>query len=603
MENASRFLLDRELFEDLKAYLEDKRSALRDALLFAISVQRSSGSPFLSDPNFNEDTFKFALSEFNRRSKNLTNKDLHNIDYERLVENISNILWNYVEILEGMCKELFEQLKTIPVDLWDSELYDRLESAKVFLWDKLKEIDSFLNTLEDSLKEFVLKCINTKTFAPFQKIRTQLHKILDPELSKRIKKAELDLHDKYSLFVKEFSFLHRAESKLVAEELKFEIYNTLLRLEPEKQRLYKRTWRLLKYWEGSKEAQKPLSEKFAYALKHTSTYGKVSVVFREYIKFMREVLFDFARLNRQNHNISGQAVIGLWRMELSTLKTVIEKYRIFLDDTEPNQKSFLGFRKKFQSKKSKELEHFKNEVVQIDKWLAELFESQDLSVEADLSYELARFRRADRLLLDMGQPLISRAVMNKRSHEFIKELQGSHELVTTFSEVSEMMLDTLLRAFKADTKHATLTEVKGFWPLWEVHHGLSYYNPSLNHSKRMKIYRRVVQHLKQWVSTQQLSQHVLGAEHDIHDIQEALQEFYHSIKDDVSVLEKWEFKKELLEERVFFSAFFAFLNKHEKDGKRLQAELSFVDKYFDAIYQRLSEIAVRNESQDENFEE
>ena len=103
----------------------------------------------------------------------------------------------------------------------------------------------------------------------------------------------------------------------------------------------------------------------------------------------------------------------------------------------------------------------------------------------------------------------------------------------------------------------------------------------------MKTYKRVTQHLKKWIREHDLNHHLQEIEHEIHDIQESLQEFYHQSKKEISQLEKWELKKELLEERVFFSAFFSYLKDHNHEGKRIRTEFVFLEKYFNAIDENL----------------
>lgn len=598
MENESKFLLDRELFEDLKAYLEDKRSALRDTLLFSISFERGGRGPYLEAPVYESDSFEYALSEFDKRSDILTREDLEHFDHETLIDRFSNILWNYVEILEGMCRELFEQLKSLPVDLWDNELFDRLESAKVFLWGKLKEIDNFIKHLNVSLKFFILKCLRARKFTFLDRVRAYLKSPLDLELNKRVKKAELYLHHEFQHFAKDFAFLKKTEARIETEQYKFEGYSILNQLEYDKQRLYRRLWRLTKLWKAAKINQKNLLPRFAKTIRHVCPCGRVSLLAKDYLKQMKDNVFEFARGNRLNRDLGAQAVISMWRGEIFTLKVMLESYRNFLTETDTHHKaaSFLPWKQFQDTRKSKDLQLQIEQAVLIDKWLADLFDAQERIVDKDVQEERVRFRKIDRLLQDMSQPLISRSVMKSRSGELIKELSEADELVSTLPEVSELMLNVLLRAFKAD-KYETLTEADGFWNLWEIHHGLTYTHPSLNHTRRMKDYTRVVQHLKHWIAQHQLSTHIHDTEHDIHDIQEGLQEFYHSIKDDMLPVKKWELKKELLEERVFFSSFFSYLRK-EKEGKWLRAEFSFVDTYFESISQKLNEVIVQSESSD-----
>lgn len=582
MERDSRFLLDSERFEDLKAYLEDKRSALRDALLFSVSAEKFGGVPILPEPKYTEDSFSYAISEFRKRASELDSQELKRVDYEMLVERFSNILWNYVEILEGMCRELFDQASSVPIDLWDQELFDRLESAKVFLWDKLKEIDAFLNSMDKALKDFILLCLKGRPLSQLKKLRVKLHKVLDPELLERIRKSEIYLHNEFAAFSKDYAGVKKIEGSLEIEQYKFQGYAVLNNLNLQDVRLYLRLWRLLQVW---KKADDKLKAKVAFTIKRSLPEGKVLRLFQDYIKEIKSCLFDVARRHRLSRDLGAQVKIALWRGELYALLKTVDQYQSFL--APPKSKSSFFKRKADKPPMIQELNRIKEEILHIDKCFQELFDAQERGNLQENEYALSCFSRASRILQDMGQPLISRAIMQSKSDQLIKTLREASELTSTLPEVSQLMLERLLRAFRVDEKHETLTETPGFWQLWEIHHGLSYENLSPAHQKRMRLYKQVTDHLKGWIEEHGINHHLQEIGHEIHDIQEALQEFYHQSKQVTNGHEKWELKKELLVERVFFSNFFAWLKPHNHEGKRIRTEFTFLEKYFNAIDENL----------------
>lgn len=587
MNNEARFLLDRELFEDLKAYLHDKRSALRDALLFSISLEKLKAPPLLPEPMEGKDPLEFALSEFENRWRSLSNEELKKVDYESFVERFSIILWNYVEILEGMGRELFEQAAKIPIDRLDQELYDRLELAKYFLWDRLKEIDRFLVALEASLKRFHQQCLSARPFKLLPKIRAPFHKALDPDLMALVKKGELYLFREFKRFAKEYGFLKRVEGQIESEQVKFQGYQILHQLNPADERLYLRVFRLLKLWDKSKRGSLPLNRHAAASLKQAISFGKFSSFTKDYLKEIKGHLFDFARRHRNYKEMGSDIQIALWRSEVAALVKVIKDFRAFTlaEEQQKQPRGILGWIKGplKVSRPIKELNLRIEEAKLVDVWLQQLFDAQEPGEDNDENYGAACFKRASKILEDMGQPLISKTVMKAKVDELLKTLKEANELTSALPDTSQLMLEKLLRAFKVDAKHEVLTENRAFWPLWEVHHGLSYYDKSPAHQRRMKVYKRVVQHLKQWMTGHELNHHLQDVEHEIHDIQECLQEFFHQTKQINSLLEKWEFKKELLEERVFFASFFSYLNQHNHEGKRVKGELAFLEKYFNAI--------------------
>lgn len=590
MEIQSRFLLDRELFEDLKSYLEDKRVALRDALL--MSIARPSVSPQLEPPLEKAATLLDALVVFNTQWQNLPPQTLKYFDEQGMIERLSNILWNYVEILEGMCRELFEQLKGVPVDQWDQDLFDRLEATKVHLLMKLNEMGEFIRGLNRELKKFVNACLSSRGTSPLKKIRMQFLTVLDTRLEKQLKQAETYLNEKFLQFSQEFLFLKKVEAQIETEYHKFQNYAILECLDKEKQRHFKRLWRLLKLWGASRTENEIFREPIQTTLRYACPSGKTTAVLRDYLGHLKEKVFDLARQYRAVKDIAAQAVVCTWRAEVHTLGKTILTFRDFLLATDKRARVPFGFKIKSlapESRKAKELLLLKEETDQVDKWLIELFHAQELGQEEDPYIDLMKFRKVDKLLHDMGQPLISRSLMKNKARELISVLSKAQELVSSLPEVSDLMLDTLLRAFKVDWKHETLISTPGFSSVWEIHHGLSHTYKSAAHLKRMKIYKKVTQHLRYWLLEHELTRHTLDAEHQIHDIQATLQEFYHTLDAEALTLSHLhEFRKELLEERVFFANFFQFLRQHPHEGNQIRHEFSFVDKYFNAIDDKLA---------------
>lgn len=581
MDLQSRFLLDRELFEDLKTYLEVKKSALQDALL--LSIYRPPGAPALPHPDGPQLSLLETLKLFDERWQGLGPLQLRSFDEETMVERLSNILWNYVEILEGMARELFEQLKEVPIDEWEQDLYDRLDQTKVHLFLKLKEMEDFLPALEKSLKRFFFKCLSQKRFAFWRKLKVHIRGILDPELKKKIKGSQLYLHDHFIQFSQGFLFLKKTEARLENEQYKFHNFALLDRIDKDKQRQYRRLWRLIHLWDALRKDKISLQDSLNATLKRLFPSGKTTLMLREYLAYLKERVFDLARQYRTQKDIAAQAVICAWRAETDTLGDVISLFRDYLVATENGKRWPLAA----EPRRTKELQQLFEEAQAVDKWLEALFYAQELAEDDDAYIDLMKFKRIDKLLHDMGQPLISKSVMKRLSNELVNDLTHVQELSSPLPEVSELMLDALLRAFKADQKHETLLTTPGFMSLWEVHRGLFHSEKSAAHLKRLKLYKKVTQHLKHWLLEHDLTRHTLEAEHEIHDIQETLQEFYHSIDELVARDHLLEMQKELLEERIFFAHFFQFLRQQNSEGRHIRTEFAFIDTYFTAIDDKL----------------
>lgn len=592
MDLQSRFLLDRELFDNLKSYLEVKKSALQDALL--LSIYRPPGAPALAHPEGPPSSLLETLQLFNEKWQRLGPVQLRTFDEEAIVEKLSNILWNYVEILEGMARELFEQLKEVPIDEWEQDLYDQLDQTKVHLFLKLKEMGDFLPALEKSLKRFFIKCLEQKRFAFWRKLQVHMRGILDPELKKKIHEAEIFLHEHFVKFSKGFLFLKKTEARLESEQYKFHNFAILDKLDKDKQRQYRRLWRLLNVWEASHKEKISLLDSLIATLKLLFPPGKTTVMLREYLAFLKEKIFEMARHYRTQKDIAAQAVICAWRAETDTLGDVISLFRDYLVATENGKRWPLTS----EPRRTKELQQLFEEAKAVDKWLEAIFYAQEMADEDDAYIDLMKFKRIDKLLHDMEQPLISKSVMKRLSNELINDLTHVQELTSPLPEVSELMQDAILRAFNADQKHETLLTTPGFMSLWEVHRGLSHSEKSAAHLKRLKLYKKVTQHLKHWLLEHELTRHTLEAEHEIHDIQETLQEFYHSIDELLPRAHLVEMQKELLEERIFFAHFFQFLRQQNSEGRHIRTEFAFIDTYFNAIDDKLRTLLKPTEEED-----
>lgn len=591
MEIESRFLLDKELFDDLKTYLEEKRNSLREALLYSIAFEKAGGKPLLRKPSRQEATFATILNEFDAKCQELGPEDWKRLDHEVIIEKLSNILWNYVEILEGMCRELFDQLKGIPIDWWDQDLYDRVEATKVYLWDKLQEIDQFLSSLEVSLKKFSLLSLKDTPYPWFKKIRVKLHKVLDPALEERVKKSEKYLHSQFKEFSESFIFLRKAEEKLEIEDYRFQGYLILNAMETDKQRHYRRLWRLLKLSKAAGKEKKKAQESIDFTLTQSNPPQKTIALLKDYIAFFKENVYDLALKYRRVRDISAQAIISVWKGELSSLTRAIVSYKEFLIGKDVERPRFVWGpfgKKESENPRIQELNQLHRCTIRINNWLSELFDAQEVTAIEDPQVHLVQFRKAEKLLHDMSQPLISKNVMKTKSNELVHELTKAKELTSELPQVSILMLETLLRAFKADAKHETLTESEEFASLWDLHRGLSRSTRSIQSEKRLRIYKSATEHILHWLHEQALSQHTEEKDHEIQDLQVTMQEFYHSIHSDLPLIEIWEIKKELLEERVFFAIFFRKLKEYKNVGRKLRSEFAFVDKYYDAIDQKLN---------------
>lgn len=597
MDGTQLQLFDLELFDDLKRYLDDKKEGLKTTLFMVIFQSSFNGDPVLAFPFTKNLSLEETVKEFEKEIDKLPNEELKMFRHELIGEKLSDSLIGLVEILEGMSRELFEQLKYSEIDKWNSDFCENVSIAKELIHESCLELIQFVKQLNKTLKKFYLKVLKLRP-SFIDKIRTHIHQPIDPSVLKLLSRCDKHLDERFKAFAKNQKFVNQHLTTIEGLTYRFQGYQAFLEFDSNKKNQFVRLWRLLQLF---KIAQKESKDSIPYiesTIKTISPFNKTLLLFKEYLTRIRQLGYELARAFRGKKEISAQAVLCSLRAEAHTLLNTIKEYRYFLVSSDRRHPKWglklidklLGV----EIKKTKELNHLSKEVDRIDLKLSDLFDAQEGGDVRSVQEVIFQFMEIDRLINEMGQPLTSRALLSKKGDELIQKLLEINEITAPLAETSILVQDALIRALRIDSKFNTLLDKGQFHDIVDTHRGLFGQSFALSHLKRMKQYKRILDHLRGWSSKHELSRHSHETEADAHDIQESLQEFFHSLpqkapegsintfRDQVLDL-----KRQLLEERLLFAQFFHFMKEHEHESRILRAELHFIDPYLEAIENKL----------------
>jgi hypothetical protein len=578
-----RFLIERELFDDLKAYLNNRKNLIKHTLLFGLSMVKQDVNPTLYMPKENEISLDEALKIFDSQCHTIPDQDLKSFQFDSLTETLSKSIWSYIQILEGMSVELFEETNMINADKWNQDLYERVEATKCLLFQELGDIKGFIYKLEKVLKELGSRALSKGKLNVFKRLRFKIHSALDPDLLSHIKKSEIFLHAKFKEFSKAVKFFDAAFPKVDMQMARFEGYAGFHNLDSSKSSVFLRLYKLLRVGELARGEDKKIQEEIHRSIKQTFPPGKTTQVFRDYFNILKRSLFDLSRLWRGQTEVAAQAIISSYRSEISSLISVEKKYRDFLlkMDGASYMRAGSGFTGWFlgpEPKRTKDISELIAETEKLDNNFSQLQNHHDDIDEQDPNVTLGHFNLIEKLIHDMGQPLQSRSIIKSKSDEIVRQLILINELTSPLKEVSGRIQDVLIRIMRVDTHFLTLQENRDFFTVYEIHQGL---NPPSNnpmHTKRLKLYHQIIDHFK--------SGH--PDHHEVeHDLQEAIQEFYHSITPGIDVKD---YKNQLLEERYIFADFFYYLKQLGAEGSHIRHEFHIVDQYFEAVELKLESL-------------
>ncbi len=589
--------LDRKLAQQLESYLQMKESDVAKQILRAIPNQLEKEFPDLL-----ESTEKVSLGE----AADLLRRKLQSTirseeQYDMVVKKINRTLWDYTEVLEGCVSELFQQIKEVTIDRWHVSISDVVYHVKDVLLRRMENLSATVYHLETTLPYASLK---NKSRQPqqwrnwfFQK------KGIDPAILKNLRNGEKTLIAQYE----GFNQLYRdymSLSSIVEEDLQqMKNYPILAILTMADQNLYIDLYRLLKILE-TKTSPK-IHNEIVKALKQLTSIDRVFILFRVYLRELREALFssslEWKSLDREGENyqeafnrLNGK--VRIYLLELVHFIHTVSQYRLFSLKNDPNPyvRSRWGFTEWIvgpepsQGRKLLQLVYAGQE---LQRYFEEFSHAlvNDPNVQGIREYEAQQ--QMETIIHEMAQPFISRAMMKNRAEKLLYQLKRCNEIGSPYFSTIETIENILSRAMRLDWKYQVLIGFPEFHEIYHLHHGIIEHFSDPSHSFRLERFHELFDQIHQWIKNDDISSHAEEIELDMNDMKTVLQDFLATVQR--AVREKShdpfldetarKYQRQLLEYRYVFSQFFSNISNKSSQGRQLRNQFLFVDQYFESV--------------------
>jgi len=605
--------LDKKIIEQLESYLREKEVRLSQEILRLIPTNSASSSPDFSSPAITEGTIKLAdaVEGFLRgvRTPFQKNVSFDKQQVENIVKQLNIVLWDYTEALEGCIIELFQQVKQVSVDRWHLTIAEVVHSVQDLLTHRIEDLIWTIRRLEGPLNEFCKEYLPDNL--PFWKRWNQ--SALDAGLLKNLKESHKYLQAQYEDFHErhqEFTRLSYKVEDCLEEMKKFPV---LARLDVHEQNLYVDVFRLLKLIEFNPQAKSTLAQESVRSLKYLASVDSIFKVFRLYSRELYETLFSTSLEYKSLSNQSDSPYFedGLNRLnekvkeyenENQHLLKTIRNYRDFMlkNDSNPYVSSRWGFTERpvgpepISATKLLNLAYF---IEELNVHFKTFNDSLKVSIDQYFELEQRIRQEIDKLLHEMGQPLISHSLMQNRAEQFLDELHAFDELGSPDIGAIGYTENVLSKAMREDWKYHVLHEFKQFHEIYRVHLGLCPRFDDPSHAFRSERFHLFFQQIEGWVKKGDLFTHIHEIELDINDMKTYLQDFLATVQR--SAKEKWndpfldetlqKYRQQLLEYRYIFGQFFSSIIQSGADGQQLRIQFLFVDQYFETIENLIKE--------------
>lgn len=589
---------DPKIIEHLENYLQEKESYLAHQILTAVPFPPVELTP----PSSSQTRIKFseAVEGFTKKVRLVVKEEDSNgrsdVLSRRVIKEINHALWEFTEILEGCAVELFQQIHGVPITRWQLNFVTVIQSLKESLILRIDDLIWVIRRMENPVKEFCQKFRSTK--------RSWLHSFfekkptLDSHLLDNLQQTEKFLNIQFEAFKKLFDELMFLTEE-VQESLKtVKNYQVLKTLDVRNQTLYIDIFRLLKMLEINPQSKKEIAKELVVALKNLGEAGSIFHLFKSYLKELKAMLFKSSlEWKALNGGKESSGFIHLKNrfehldQERYQFVHTLSRYRavILKTDSNPYVSSRWGFTEWIvgpepaDTKKLLDLLYSSEELTTDFSGFLEILSKDPSSYQNQQNSE-----EIERLLREIGQPLISLAMIRNRSERLLEELRKCDEIGNPQKEVISFVGNVLLKAMREDWKYHVLHEFPLFHRIYHIHQGLVNVFDDPAHIFRIERFRHYFLQIEDWIKKDNVSSHIHEIELDINDMKTYLQDFLASIQrlakekpskslDKISR----KFYQQLLEYQYSFGQFFHNLVK-KPDGQRMRYKFIFVDQYFES---------------------
>lgn len=611
--------LDHKIVEQLAQFLQEKENRLAHQILNSIPAPSTDSSIVSPSPAL-EAPIKLseAVEGFSKRARLSTKSEIntHHVGAhsQEVVKDVNTLLWEFTEVLEGCAIELFQQIRQVPIDRWHLSISHVVQSIKNTLIHYIDDLIWIIRRLEKPLKEYCQKLHMKRDKSWFNWLSSG-ESYLDRNLLTNLHQTEKFLKDQYNDFHQRYIEYMRLSAQVEESLEKMKNYPILALLDLADQNLYIDIFRLLKAIELNPYPKKEVAKDTARALKQLTSIENVFRSLRIYYRELKDAFFnsslEWKSLNHEGENFQNtlerlQGKIQEYQQELRALMHTMSAYRAFIlkNDSNPYVRSRWGFSEWIvgpEPAKAKKLTHMIYSAKELDEYFSRFSESLARDPLTQQKIESNAHQEIDTLLHEMGQPLISRSMMQNRSERLLEQLRLCDEIGSPHLSTIYYVEDVLSKVMRQDWKYHVLHEFPLFHQIYHIHQGLVEHFDDPTHAFRLERFRLLFDQIKEWVEKEDIYSHVHEIGLDMNDMKTYLQDFLAIVQR--AVREKshdpffdetvHKLRQQLLDYRYLFGQFFLFIMSKSLDGMQLRNQFLFVDQYFESVENLLNEFNAR----------
>lgn len=597
--------LDQKIVDQLEQYLYQKETRLAHQILNSIQPTPLEAFSPLLPLGGGHLKLSEAVEGFSKKVRLFVQGGVDDIPKDsdlRVVKELNEALWEFTEVLEGCVVELFQQIKQVSVDRWHLSISRAVHAIKDMLIHYIEDVIWAIRRLEKPLRDYCSK-VQQKS-GILQRWSSYWRSYIDSTLLKNLNQSEAFLKKQYEAFDKRYLDYMHISVKVEDALQKMKGYPVLALLDVPEQNLYVDVFRLLKALDMNRKPKGTLAQETIRSLKHLASIDSVFKVLRVYLRELKDAFFnsslelkgldkDPVIFKESLEKLKGK--VRDYHHELQQLIATMGHYRTFLLKTDPNPyvRARWGFSEWVvgpEPVKAKKVLNLIYSAEELSGGYGRFLASLDRDLIAQQRHENQVHQEIEKLLHEMGQPLISRFMMRSRAERLLEQLRECDEIGSAHFDTIYYIEEVLSKAMREDWKYHVLHEFPAFHELYRQHQGLSDYIEDPAHAFRMDRFRLLFDQIEEWVSKGDIYAHVHEIELDVNDMKTYLQDFLataqRAVKEKSSdpfldeTIQK--FKQELLEYRYLFGQFFFVLLAKDGNGQ-LRNQFLFVDQYFESI--------------------
>lgn len=607
--------LSKSVVKDLREYLDLKENQLGHQILHVVLPSKEDSLPPIILPTLSGNiTLGHSVDIFGKRVQSLdeAGKQLSvENDWNEIVLLLNKSCWCYIELLEGMAIELFQQLDQIGVELWGRELIGVVDDTKALLQKKIKEAIHSFNTLEKHLKTFRL--ISERNVGLKAKVKRLFHhRLLDKNLFRNLEKTNKFIGFRYQIFMHRFEQFEMLLQSTDSSTKKFENYQVLGCFEERQKLNFVRLYQWIRIWELNQTTKSLPEREFVRAIRALLAPEKFFHFFKEYEKALWESLFNGSRSIKVKpyiytdlvSRIQYQHMLQGCIAEVHTLGVIVRKFRDFLLKTDPNPyiRSRLGFGERIVGLEpaiSKDLMNLVFDIETLDSLFKKLMASSEKREDTSFADLEKAKSNIEQLLHEMAQPLASYSLMSLKGKAFVQQLELVNELGSTCAGSVVFVGNVLSRALRNDWKFHVFHEIADFQQILKIHQGIVGSVLENHHLNRMRHFKKLINRIEEWVKNDDTFRHLGEIEAEISDLKGYLQDFLAHVQriarngeadQVVDVQQLNAISNQLLEYRFLFGRFFHELRREKGEERLVRNQFLFVDQYFESVENKLFEL-------------